>query len=315
MKLQLNAIALLAMVSSRVAIAFPTEANNGDTALADAVIQEATRETPVEIEDDGEADIGDVTSYKDYGKYGDYGTYHYNKYRTYRSYKRDATPETAQETPIETNDDDETDLAANINYKNYGKYASYGRYPPPGYRAYGTYRKYPSKRNDNDDGDTEKYGSYSGYAPGDYGKYEDHIAYRRDIAPDAPTDIAKCIKHDKPPGNHDKYPVYANYKGYGESTADAGPPTWNYRRNLAPREESSADADNTGPPTWNYRRNLAPRRESPVDADNTIVPGVWTYGRNLAPDGVRRRDEASESNTRYGKYTKYSLLARKCDRV
>ncbi|KFY37251.1 hypothetical protein V494_04832 [Pseudogymnoascus sp. VKM F-4513 (FW-928)] len=286
MKLQLDVIALLAMISSRVAIAFPTEANNGDTALAAAVIQETTQETSVEIEDDGEADIGDVTSYKDYGKYGDYGTY-----GTYRSYKRDATPETAQETPIETNDDDETDLAANTNYKNYGKYANYGRYPPPGYRAYGTYRKYTSKRNGNDDGDTKKYGSYNGYAPGDYGKYEDHIAYRRDIAPDAATDIAKYIKHDKPPRDHDKYPVYANYKGYGDSTAGAGPPT------------------------WNYRRNAAPRGESPVDADNTIVPGVWTYGRNLAPDGVRRRDEASESNTRYGKYTKYGLLARKCDRV
>ncbi|OBT62125.1 hypothetical protein VE03_08303 [Pseudogymnoascus sp. 23342-1-I1] len=246
MKFQLNVIALLALVSSRAAIAFPTESENEDIALADAATPETTQEIPVETDDTDETVIAANANYKDYGKYANYGTYQYTKYGNYRSYGRDATPETTREIPVET-EDDEAEIPAETNYKNYGKYANYGKYPPPGYGQYGTYGRYPSRRSSNDDSETIKYGSYDGYGPRRYGKYTHYPTSKRNEAPEAPIEFAKYTKYGKPPGGYNKYPDYARYETYKRSATDADavtvPPPWNYRKNLAPDGESSADAE------------------------------------------------------------------------
>ncbi|KAL5349350.1 hypothetical protein ACLOAV_005640 [Pseudogymnoascus australis] len=297
MKFQLSAIALLALVS-RSTIAFPTEAENEDFALADAANQETTQKIPVETDDADDTVIAADTNYNDYGKYANY----------------DASPETTQETPIEAEDDDEAEIAAQINYKNYGKYANYGKYPPPGYGQYGTYGKYPSKRSSYEDGESRKYGVYDGHGPRHYGTDAKYPTSKRDKAPEAPIEFAKYTKYGTPPGGYDKYPDYARYESYKKSAADSEdvtvPPPWNYRKNLAPdgverREkapygENSAEAPETiVPPPWNYRRNLVPHGEGSAEAPDDDVPGVWGYQRrNLAPDGVKRHETAPESNTR-----------------
>jgi hypothetical protein len=333
MKFHINAVALVALISSWVVAAFPTEASNEDIAIADFATLETTQETPVQTdnadkdEDGDEDEIAAVSSYKNYGKYANYGTYHYNKYATYRTYRRDATPEseTSQETPVEADnadeDEDEDEIAVVSSYKDYGKYANYGKYPPPGYDQYGTYVKYPSKRSSfrstkygsyddydppnngkytdyhsykpdglpeqgNDDGRSNKYGSYNGYARPNYGKYTHYPNSRRDKVADTTIDFAKYTKYGKPPGGYDKYPGYVNYERYKESVANT--------------------ADDTPPTLWNYRRDLAPQGESSADAASTVVSGVLSYG-TIGPFGVKRREMAPESDTQDRKYAKYGL--------
>ncbi|OBT78155.1 hypothetical protein VF21_02737 [Pseudogymnoascus sp. 05NY08] len=234
MKFQINAITLMALISSWVVIAFPTEVSNEDIAIADAATPETTQEIPIEAdnadEDEDEDEIAAVSSYKDYGKYANYGTYHYNKYGTYRTYRRDATPEpeTTQENPVETDDADEAAIAADTSYDNYGKYGDYGAYH---YNKYGTYHSYkrdeapettqeaPIETDDADEAaiaantnykNYGKYANYGKYPPPGYREYGTYSKYPSKRSSIRSTEYDSYNNYDPP--NHGKYTDYHSYK-------------------------------------------------------------------------------------------------------
>lgn len=272
MKFQINAITLVALISSWVVVAFPTEASNEGIAVADAATPKASQETPVEADnaDEDEDEIAAVSSYKDYGKYANYGTYPppgYGQYGTYGKYpsKRRSIRST--------------------------KYGSYDDYDPPNHGKYTDYHSYKRDalpEQDNDNGKSNKHGSYDGYARPNYGKYTHYPNSRHDKVADATIGFAEYTKYGKPPGGYDKYPGYVNYERYKDSVANT--------------------ADDTPPTRWNYRRDPAPHRESSADAAGTVVSGVLPYGQTFGSyDGVKSREMAPESDAEDGKYAKYGL--------
>ncbi|KFX89618.1 hypothetical protein O988_08567 [Pseudogymnoascus sp. VKM F-3808] len=165
MKSQLNALALLALVLLRAAMALPTEVINEDTA-ADTPSQKKTQKIPVETDNIDEFAGANI---KDFGKYGP----DYREYGNYRSYRRDENPETT-ETHIET---DDVDLAAVTSYKDYGEYGNYGSYPPH-YTKYGTYGTYRRDANPEITQDTQiETGDADGAAIAADTKYANHGKY------------------------------------------------------------------------------------------------------------------------------------------
>lgn len=239
MKFQPNPIALLALASLGVAIAFPTQSDSRGIAVLDDSTSETIQDTSIEVDNTDEnvaAVVATNNDYGKYGKYGNYGTYNYDKYGTYNSYKRDTSPETTQESAIETDDAGEGAIDTD---NNYGKYANYGKYPPPGYGKYGTYGNYQSKRSSNEDDENNKYGSYEGSAADAKNVIvPPPWSYRKNLAPDG-------VKRGEEAQHREI------------SVEDAKTIV---RRNLVPVGEGSADGpdDADTPGVWSYEHNLAP---------------------------------------------------------
>jgi hypothetical protein len=249
MKLQVDTIALLALISFQAATAAPVEPSNGNAAPLDA-----------DAEDD--AAVGAYANYGDYGEYGSFETYApppggYGDYPPSSNKRGETVPAKG------------TDYAAYTayappgGYKNYPEYANYGKYdrdlipkdgtivPPP----WG-YQKLPEehdpgvvrKRNDAVPAKGTDYAAYIAYAPPggykNYPEYANYGEYDRDISPDGgtmvsswefeksseehardvvdkreevsvkdTTDYAAYIAY-APPGGYKNYPEYTNYGKY-----------------------------------------------------------------------------------------------------
>lgn len=328
MKSQLNAVALLALVFLRAAVALPTEVNNENTA-ADTPSPEKIQEIPAET---NKVDEFLGANIKDFGKYGP----DYKKYVNYGSYRRDANPETT-EPHIET---DDADNAAVTSYKDYGEYGNYGSYPPH-YTKYGTYHTYRRDANpemtqetpiETDDADGAAiaadakyanygkypppgYASYGKYPPPGYGEYGTYGKYpsRRSSTPEDPLEFTHYNEYGKPHGGYNDYPDYAAYSHYGRSST-AGyyryrrsptdpadipiPPPWIYRRNIAldrAKAREKAQYGESFVDAAENQRNIPPDEESPADTTNVIGPPTWAYGPNMAADRVKKRQGNTQS--------------------